>query len=101
MNDSRTIRIAVDAMGGDYAPQNVVAGALEALRETHNRFEILLVGKEPLIRAHLPSSSEQLSYSIVHTEEIIDMHDSGTAVLRQKKRLLNRGWHDDAQRRKS
>ncbi len=85
MNDSRTIRIAVDAMGGDFAPQNVVAGALDALRETNNRFEILLVGKEPLIRSHLPTSAEHLSYSIVHTEETIDMHDSGTAVLRQKK----------------
>lgn len=86
MNDTRTIRIAVDAMGGDFAPGNVISGALDALRETNNRFEVLLVGKEQLIRSHLTSSGvERLSYSIVDAPEIIDMHDGATAVLKQKK----------------
>ncbi|MBI3189461.1 MAG: phosphate acyltransferase, partial [Ignavibacteriales bacterium] len=86
MDDTHTIRIAVDAMGGDYAPQNVVAGALAALRETNNRFEVLLIGQESLIRSQLHSNSdEQLNYKIVHAADVIDMHDSATAALRQKK----------------
>ncbi|MBI3189780.1 MAG: phosphate acyltransferase PlsX [Ignavibacteriales bacterium] len=73
-------------MGGDYAPQNVVAGALEALRESNNRFEVVFVGQESLIRSHLQSSSgERLSYLIVHAADIIDMHDGATAALKQKK----------------
>ncbi|TAK52149.1 MAG: phosphate acyltransferase, partial [Bacteroidetes bacterium] len=59
-------------MGGDFAPGNVISGALDALRETNNRFEVLLVGKEQLIRSHLTSSGvERLSYSIVDAPEII------------------------------
>ncbi|MBI5216129.1 MAG: phosphate acyltransferase PlsX [Ignavibacteriae bacterium] len=73
-------------MGGDYAPQNVVAGALDALRESNNRFEVVLVGQESLIRSHLqPSSAERLNYKIVHAADVIDMHDGATAALRQKK----------------
>jgi len=86
VDDTHTIRIAVDAMGGDYAPQNVVAGALDALRESNNRFEVVLVGQESLIRSHLQSSSgERLNYTIVHAADVIDMHDGATAALRQKK----------------
>jgi len=86
VNDIRTLRIAVDAMGGDFAPRNVVVGALDALREKNNAFEIIFIGDEAAIRDQLRhGNNEGLSYSIVHAPEIIDMHDEATAVLRTKK----------------
>jgi fatty acid/phospholipid biosynthesis enzyme len=43
--------IGVDAMGGDLAPRVVIQGALEALRESSQSFEVALIGDEPQIRA--------------------------------------------------
>jgi glycerol-3-phosphate acyltransferase PlsX len=80
------IRIAVDGMGGDFAPGNIVAGALDALRESNNRFEILFVGPEPVLKESLAHyKSGGLRYTIVNAEQVIDMHDGPTAALRKKK----------------
>ncbi|MFI5251508.1 MAG: phosphate acyltransferase PlsX [Bacteroidota bacterium] len=80
------IRIAVDGMGGDYAPNNIVAGALDALRETNNRFEVILVGPEQVLKESLANrTSSGLHYTIVNATEIIDMHDSPTDALRKKR----------------
>ena len=51
--------IAVDAMGGDFAPGNVIAGAVEALRETAGRVEVILVGPQARMEREAPSSTEQ------------------------------------------
>ena len=73
-------------MGGDFAPQNVVSGALDALREVGNRFEVLFVGTEAAIRRALPpGSANNLAYDIVNASQVIDMHDGATAALKQKK----------------
>ncbi len=73
-------------MGGDYAPANEVAGAIEALRQTNNEFEIIFVGREAQIREQLAvRNAEGLSYSIVNADEVITMEDSPTAALKQKK----------------
>ncbi|MBI4548582.1 MAG: phosphate acyltransferase PlsX [Ignavibacteriae bacterium] len=73
-------------MGGDYAPHNVVAGAIEALRETHNRFEILFVGAEQILQNELQRAKVNgLSYRIIDAAQVIDMNDPATAALKQKK----------------
>jgi glycerol-3-phosphate acyltransferase PlsX len=72
-------------MGGDFAPTNVVAGALEALREADNRFEVVFVGPEELLRQELPAASAGDAYRIVGASQVIDMHDGPTAALKQKK----------------
>jgi len=80
------IRIVVDAMGGDFAPRNVVAGAIDALRETNNRFEVLFVGSEHVVRDELQRAQvDQLSCRIINAPEVIDMNDPATAALKQKK----------------
>ncbi len=80
------IRIAVDAMGGDFAPQNVIAGTLDALREVNNRFEVLFVGSESVIKKQLDAVNHQgLAYHVVDAPDVIGMHDQSTAVLREKK----------------
>ena len=68
-------RIIVDAMGGDYAPQNAVVGAIDAYNEK-NDFELYLVGKKEEILSVIKSN--QLSFNenhIIHTDEIIEMGD--------------------------
>lgn len=80
------IRIAVDAMGGDFAPNNVIAGGVDALREVNNRFEIIFVGPETIIRNQLQSyQAEQLRYQIIDAPQVIDMHDTATASIKQKR----------------
>ncbi len=73
-------------MGGDFAPANIVAGGIEALRESNNRFEIIFVGIEADIKNEISKlNADGLNYSIVHASEIIDMHESPTTAFKQKK----------------
>jgi len=78
------MRIAVDAMGGDHAPDRPVAGVLAALGEPAPDFEIVLVGDEsrlnPLLSRH---SSDRLS--VLHAPEAIGMDESPASALRRKK----------------
>jgi phosphate acyltransferase len=80
-------------MGGDYAPTNVLAGALEALQEAHDRFSVLFVGDQEKIRESLDGlrrtegaeRRQGTQYSIVHASQVIDMHDVPTVALKAKK----------------
>ncbi len=84
--DQRHIRIVVDAMGGDFAPLNVVTGALDALRETGNRFSVIFAGPDEVVQNTLASLDHTgLSYEILHAPEVIDMHDGAMAAVKQKK----------------
>ena len=82
---TKLIRIAVDAMGGDYAPEEIVLGAVEGARQYG--CEIFLVGDEARIRESLQKSPgwERLPIQIVHASETIDMHDQPGAAVRRKK----------------
>jgi glycerol-3-phosphate acyltransferase PlsX len=84
--ENKRLKIAVDAMGGDLAPRNEVAGAIQALREANNRFEVVLVGKEDEIRAELDRHyrTSGLIFSIVHASEVIEMRDVPTSALKAK-----------------
>ncbi len=46
------IRVAVDAMGGDYAPEEIIAGAVDAVKE-NKEIKVLLVGQEQVVREKL------------------------------------------------
>ncbi len=76
-------------MGGDFAPQNVVAGALEALTESNGRFSLLLVGKEESIKRELHQRQRERfpaeALTIVNATEVIDFSDSPTAAVKTKK----------------
>ena len=76
-------------MGGDYAPQNVIAGAFEALRESNNGFEVILVGPEPKLRDALKNDpglkGNETGMTIVHASDVIDMEDTATSSIRGKK----------------
>lgn len=79
------LRIALDAMGGDFAPAVEVAGAVECLRQSGSRFHVVLVGDEEKINAELHKhDTAGLDFSIVHAPEIIDMHDSPVVAIKTK-----------------
>jgi glycerol-3-phosphate acyltransferase PlsX len=86
MNQSSKLRIAVDAMGGDFAPVREVSGAVDALRQSNNAFEVILVGKDAAIQEQLRKCDAQgLSCSTMDCSEVITMEDAPTAALKQKK----------------
>ena len=75
------MRIAVDAMGGDFAPREVVMGALEAAREG---IEIILVGDRDGIESEIGRENRG-RLEIVHTTEVIAMDEQPAAAVRRKK----------------
>jgi glycerol-3-phosphate acyltransferase PlsX len=79
-----SVRIAIDAMGGDHAPSAVVDGAVAAAR--HLAAQIVLVGPTALVTgalAHHPDWSS-LGLEIVEAPDVIAMTDSPAAALRRK-----------------
>ena len=80
------MKIAVDAMGGDFAPANPVAGAVEALRSNDHISRLYLVGDKPRIEAELRQHGLADSrLEIVHASEVIEMHDPPVQAVRRKK----------------
>jgi len=78
------MRIALDAMGGDFAPEVTVAGAIESVNE--NDVHVVLVGDQEVLRESLRSKKyppERIS--IVHASEVVRMHESPSIALRRKK----------------
>lgn len=80
--DSTQVRIAVDATGGDYAPDEVVAGALRAREELG--VEILLVGDQAKIEASVAQPELLKGIEIVPAEGTIEMHEEPISALRRK-----------------
>jgi len=77
------IWIAVDAMGGDDAPRNIVDGAVAAVR--HFDLGVVLVGRAQEIEAELASTSvDRANVRIVDTPDVVGMEESPTAALRRK-----------------
>ena len=79
------MKIAVDAIGGDYAPEEVVLGAIEAVKAY--KYDVVLVGDEKKIRKvmaeHGSEESERLT--IVHAAEVIEMDEHPAQAIRKKK----------------
>lgn len=75
------MRIAIDAMGGDHAPKEIVLGAAEAVKEIKN-LEIVLFGNENSINKYLSDAGR---IHIVHTDEVITADDEPARAVRRKK----------------
>lgn len=96
------IRIAIDAMGGDYAPKQQVLGAVEALNRNKDLY-LILCGDETQLNEELSSLNYDKSrIEIVHTTEVIGMEEVPTKAVKTKKdsstvvafRLLKEGKAD-------
>src|SRR6266702_5670739 len=79
------VRVALDAMGGDNAPGEIVLGAVQAAREYG--LGVYLVGREDAIRAELAKHDTYgLDLPILHTDEVIEMDEHPAAAVRSKKK---------------
>lgn len=81
------MRIAIDAMGGDFAPRQNVSGAVSAARRSKGRLEIVLVGDKVQIQNELSRHFriQDLPLSIHHASEKVEMDESPANALKQKK----------------
>ncbi len=97
------MKIALDAMGGDFAPQAAVAGAVLAAQRLAGKAQVVLIGSEaevrPLLQLHGPSAT---SLEVVHASQVIDMGEHPAKAFQQKQdssiavgyRLLHSGEID-------
>jgi phosphate acyltransferase len=78
--------IALDAMGGDFGPSEIVPAALSVL-EKHHDLTLILVGKEDIIKEHLNKNNvaEHDRLKIIHAPEVVEMHEAPSHALRNKK----------------
>ena len=80
------MKVALDAMGGDGAPQNCVAGAVQALQEYSALEKLFLVGDEAILRAELEKHRcRDPRLEIVHTTQVVTMSESAVEAVRRKK----------------
>src|SRR3990170_3136722 len=78
------MKIAVDAMGGDHAPLEVIRGAVQASQEMD--LPIVLVGREELLRDELRSLGVGIGkIEVVHASEVVEMCDVPGVAFRKKK----------------
>ncbi|GIN94653.1 phosphate acyltransferase [Siminovitchia terrae] len=75
------MKIAIDAMGGDHAPKEIILGVNKAVQDFSN-IEFILYGDEEQIKQHLQSNER---VTIVHTSEVISATDEPVRAVRRKK----------------
>ncbi len=79
------VKIAVDAMGGDHGPSEMVAGAVEAV-EAKPQIQVLLVGKEDVIASELAKHTyDKERISVVNATEVIATEEPPVNAIRKKK----------------
>ena len=79
------VRVALDAMGGDNAPGEIIKGAVEAV-QTRKDIEVILVGIEEKIREELSRYTyEKEQIRVVHASEVIATEEPPIMAIRKKK----------------
>ena len=79
------VRIAIDAMGGDFGPEPIVKGCINALKK--KQFIPILVGKKSEILSLLPKRYRD-KISIVDTDDVISMSDAATDAVKRKESTI-------------
>lgn len=80
------MKLAIDAMGGDFAPRNIVAGAVEALRDNSHISHLYLVGDQGRVEGELRKlGAADKRIEIIHASEVIEMDDPPVQSVRRKK----------------
>jgi glycerol-3-phosphate acyltransferase PlsX len=81
----KLVQVAVDAMGGDYAPKEVIKGAVEAVNE-RTEIKILLVGREDSMKQELAAYTyDKERIEVVHAEDVITNEEAPVMAVRRKK----------------
>ena len=80
------MRIALDAMGGDNAPEATVDGAVEAALEADGRFELILVGRQDELERCISEKGHSTgNIEIVHAPDVVSMSESPATAIRRKR----------------
>jgi len=79
------MRIAIDAMGGDKAPGEIISGALEATELLEKNDEVILVGPKEIVEPKVPSKFRKKGVTIVDAPEVIGMDEAPIESLRNKR----------------
>ena len=80
------MKIALDGMGGDHAPENPVAGAALALKEYPQISKLFITGDSEIIRSQLKNCNcSDPRIELVHTSQVIEMTDQAVEAVRRKK----------------
>jgi glycerol-3-phosphate acyltransferase PlsX len=80
------MRIGFDIMGGDYAPQEAIKGAILAQQELPADVKIVLYGDEPSAKKLLAENGvSESDFDFVHTTEVIEMGEHPTKAISQKR----------------
>jgi glycerol-3-phosphate acyltransferase PlsX len=81
------VQIALDAMGGDYGSEELIAGALLAVRQID--ISVSLVGDESLLNKHLdvlaPDAKTRSMIRVVHSSQVVDMNEHPVDGIKKKK----------------
>ncbi len=84
-------KIALDAMGGDHAPGEIVRGALRA-SELYPDIELVLIGDQTLIENEIQKANTTAPFQIIHTDEWVTMEeDPKEAIKTKEKASINLG----------
>jgi glycerol-3-phosphate acyltransferase PlsX len=79
------MKIGIDILGGDFAPEANISGAILAKKELPNDVRLVLIGDREQISSGLSSFGENVDdYEIVHAPDVITMHDHPTRAIPQK-----------------
>ena len=79
------VKVALDAMGGDNAPAEIVKGAVEALKENNDCY-IFLVGKKDIVDSELSKYSyDKTRIEVVNAEDVIETGEPPVMAVRRKK----------------
>lgn len=80
------MKIALDMMGGDYAPLEALKGVSDYLSATPHPAHIIMIGDEtqlqPLVQQYLPTPG---NFTLVHAPQVIEMHEHPTRALKEKQ----------------
>src|SRR5438270_1026686 len=80
------MKIALDAMGGDFGPPNLVGGAVMALRDYGQISKLFLVGDSAKIEAELKKAHcNDRRIEIYHSSQVVDMNERAVEAIRRKK----------------
>lgn len=81
------MRIAIDAVGGDYAPEEIIKGALEARKILDKDDELILVGPREIIESQLSKlSANAEDIRVVHAPDVVAMDEQPIESLRKKRK---------------
>jgi len=79
------MRVGIDIMGGDFAPEATISGVILAQNEIPKGVELILIGKKDIIEATLENKGvAPNSFSIIHAPDVIEMGEKPTKALTQK-----------------